>query len=135
MRNLGPLTLGLTVALTGVVLAGGRPRQAAGGPQDYSTYCQTCHGVGGKGDGQLAKHLRKRPADLTRFAKDNDGKFPEERVFKAISGFGRGEAAAGSDMPAWHDVFSKSHESASPAEVKARIESLVRYIETIQAKK
>lgn len=135
MRSLGLLTVGLIVAITAVVAAGGRQLQASGGQQDYSLYCKSCHGVEGKGDGTLAASLRKRPTDLTRYANDDDGKFPEEKVFKAIDGLTRGEAAAGSDMPAWHDVFSKSQESASPEAVKARIESLVKFIETMQAKK
>ena len=135
MRGLGLLTVGLIVAITAVVAAGGRPLQVSSGQEDYSLYCKSCHGAEGKGDGVFAASLRKRPADLTRFASDNDGKFPQEKVFKAIDGLARGEAAAGSDMPAWHDVFSKSQESASPEEVKTRIESLVKHIETMQTKK
>jgi hypothetical protein len=37
-------------------------------------------------------------------------------------------------MPLWGDVFSKSQTSAGPEDVKARIDALVKYLETIQDK-
>jgi len=37
-------------------------------------------------------------------------------------------------MPVWGEVFAQSRESQTPDDVKARIEELVKYLETIQEK-
>ena len=94
----------------------------------------SCHGAEGRGDGVIAKSLKKRPADLTQLTKRNNGVFPEERVFKTIDGRQPGGAHSDSDMPVWGDVFAKSSESAGAENVAARIETLVRYLQTLQAK-
>ena len=103
--------------------------------QKYDVYCATCHGPEGKGDGTLSKSVRKKPADLTQLAKKNNGQFPADTVAKFIDGRTRDEAHLKSDMPVWGDVFSKSQTSSSPEEVKARIDALVKYIETLQQKR
>lgn len=41
----------------------------------------------------------------------------------------------GPDMPVWGDVFAQSRESQGAEGVKARIESLVKYLESIQEKR
>ncbi len=74
-------------------------------------------------------------ADLTQLAKKNNGQFPADTVAKFIDGRTRDEAHLKSDMPVWGDVFSKSQTSSSPEEVKARIDALVKYIETLQQKR
>ncbi len=38
---------------------------AAAGAQLYSTYCASCHGAGGKGDGSAAAALKPPPANHT----------------------------------------------------------------------
>jgi mono/diheme cytochrome c family protein len=122
---------------TSVAAAAGTVPQTAQieeGKQKYNTYCATCHGAGGKGDGTLSKSLRKRPADLTQLASKNKGVFPAEAVAKLIDGRTRDEAHVKSDMPIWGDVFSKSQTSPSPEDVKAKIDDLVKYLETIQSK-
>ncbi len=98
-------------------------------------FCGACHGAGGKGDGPAAKSFRKRPPDLTQLAKRNDGTFPADRVFKIIDGRTPVSGHGGPDMPVWGDVFAQSRESQTPDDVKARIEALVKYLETIQEKR
>ena len=96
-------------------------------------YCSSCHGAEARGDGALAKSLKVRPADLTQLARRNDGVFPADKVFQIIDGR-KGVAHNNSDMPAWGDVFGKASESAGAANTAARIDTLVKYLETLQAK-
>ena len=55
------------------------------GAYAYRTYCASCHGADGKGEGPLTENLRFRPADLTLIAKRNGGSFPVDRVSTASS--------------------------------------------------
>ena len=135
MRVLG--FMGAFIAATAVVAAtvgaGPQTAQIAEGKQKYDFYCASCHGAAGKGDGTLSKSLRKPPADLTQLAKKNQGQFPTETVAKLIDGRTGDEAHLKADMPVWGDVFSKST-NTGPEDVKARMDALVKYLETIQDK-
>ncbi len=67
------------------------------GAEDFATYCAACHGMSGKGDGEGAEGLAKRPADLTQLSARNGGAFPGTRVMAKIYGYtGRD---SGSAMP------------------------------------
>ncbi|MBP9952164.1 MAG: c-type cytochrome [Cypionkella sp.] len=57
------------------------------GPQDFADYCSGCHGVSGKGDGELAGALRRKPADLTKLSRRHKGVFPTTRVMAQIWGY------------------------------------------------
>jgi len=107
--------------------------QTYSGAGAYRVYCAACHGTEAHGDGSIAKTLKKRPADLTQLTKRNNGVFPDEKVVKTIDGKGS-SAHADSDMPSWGDVFAKSSESAGAENAALRIETLVRYLETLQGK-
>jgi mono/diheme cytochrome c family protein len=100
----------------------------------YTTYCATCHGTEGKGNGPFASSMKKRPADLTQLAKQNQGTYPAERVAKTIDGRENAGAHGYSDMPVWGDAFSKTREDNSPEAVREKIDALVRHIETLQEK-
>ena len=135
MRGLaGPVGgfIGALVVTTAVVSAGPQSEPYSGGG-DYQVYCSACHGAGGKGDGSIAKSLKKIPSDLTQLSKQNTGVFPIDKVFKTIEGHGPG-SAHDSDMPAWGDVFAKSSESQGSEKAAMRIRTLVKYLETLQAK-
>ena len=79
----------LMIALLG--LGGCLPQTKAAaqttGGQDYAAYCSACHGAGGKGDGELAAGLAKKPADLTWLSAKNGGVFPTTRVMAQIWGY------------------------------------------------
>jgi mono/diheme cytochrome c family protein len=101
---------------------------------DFQSYCASCHGERGKGDGPIARSLKKRPADLTQLAKRSGGTFPRDMVFRTIDGRKPVAGHGGPDMPIWGEALAKSSRSADDAAVKARIEALVAYLETIQEK-
>jgi mono/diheme cytochrome c family protein len=104
------------------------------GADVFRTYCVVCHGQSAKGDGPLSSQLRKVPADLTLFTKNNKGTFPKELVAKIIDGREPVTGHGGGDMPVWGDAFSRSAEDSDPESVKQKIQALVGYLESIQQK-
>ncbi len=109
-------------------------RQRPTGGEVFRTYCATCHGTSGRGDGPLAGSMRRKPADLTEIAKKNGGEYPSEIVFRTIDGKTPVRGHGGPDMPVWGDAFARSHDGGDAATVKERIDSLVEFIRTLQAK-
>ena len=98
----------------------------------FRTYCAACHGTSARGDGPLADSMRRRPANLTEIAKRHGGSFPADLVFRTIDGRQPVRGHGGPDMPVWGDAFMRSAEIRDEAAVRARIESLVNYLESIQ---
>jgi mono/diheme cytochrome c family protein len=101
------------------------------GAQVFKTYCASCHGMNGRGDGPVAEQLRKAPPDLTRYTERNGGVFPNERLRQIIDGTGVG-AHGDREMPVWGDAFRTARGGLTPDAVKARIDAIVRYLGTIQ---
>lgn len=98
------------------------------GSQLFRTYCASCHGASGRGNGPLADQLRRPPPDLTQFTRRNGGMFPNERVYRIIDG--RDVSSHGDrEMPVWGDIFKVG---SSGPEVRARIDAIVRYLAGIQ---
>ena len=96
----------------------------------FITYCASCHGVSGRGNGPAAEELRHRPADLTQFATRNGGVFNGARIHSIIDG--RTVKAHGTlEMPVWGDAF-KWREGLSENGITVRVDALVRYLETLQ---
>jgi mono/diheme cytochrome c family protein len=97
----------------------------------FRTYCASCHGSDARGAGPMAAHLRVLPPSLTSFALRNSGVFPSERVRRIIDG--RDIPAHGSfEMPIWGDAFRRTREGLSEEAAAARIDAIVKYLETIQ---
>ena len=97
----------------------------------YTTHCASCHGTGAHGDGPVAESLRVRPADLTQLAARNGGTLPRAKVYRVVDG--RDVGAHGNvDMPVWGDAFRR--QGLTDAQSKARIEAIVGYLESIQAR-
>ena len=117
--------------VTAGVTAGAQSEPYSGGA-DYQVYCSSCHGASGKGDGSIAKSLKKHPADLTQLAKLNNGVFPGDKVYNTVDGRASGSRHSDSDMPAWGDVFAKSSESQGAENAALRIRTLVKYLGTLQ---
>ena len=107
-------------------------KQTTPGGEVFRTYCASCHGTTARGDGPLASSMNRKPANLTEIAKRNGGQYPSELVFRTIDGRQPVRGHGGPDMPVWGDAFAKSREAGDTDRVKAVINSLVEYLESIQ---
>jgi len=110
------------------------PTSAASGKQMYENYCSVCHGVDGKGNGPAAVALKDQPTDLTMLAKNNGGKFPDDRVYTVLQ-FGVETPAHGTkDMPVWGPALRSLSQGSSTAEMQEhqRITNLTNYLRTLQ---
>ena len=100
----------------------------------FEFYCATCHGRDGKGSGPVAATLKTRPADLTRIAARNGGKFPTEHVESLVTAAGGvlTSAHGSTEMPVWGPIF----QALDPRDkvTKVRISNIVEYIESMQVK-
>jgi mono/diheme cytochrome c family protein len=130
MRIFASLSTTCALALGAVLVAAAPQAQTDDMSRtDYQAFCSSCHGSTGHGDGPLAASMRAKPADLTQVKAKNDGVFPKDRIVKFVT---NGHESAG--MPAWGDVFAKSQQSVGPDAARLRVEALVQYLETLQAK-
>jgi mono/diheme cytochrome c family protein len=68
------------------------------GAEDFAAFCSACHGLSGKGDGDAAATLDRKPADLTGLSARNGGVFPGTTVMAKIWGYTGGRDGA-SPMP------------------------------------
>jgi mono/diheme cytochrome c family protein len=105
----------------------------ASGKEMFMSYCASCHGKSATGDGPAGSALKQAPADLTRLAKRNGGKYPANKVTSILRGQTRLVAHGDQDMPIWGPVFwkmSQGHEER----VQMRIANLNRYLESVQEK-
>ena len=109
-----------------------QPLNEVAGSASYRAYCAACHGIAGKGDGPAAKVLKVPPSDLTQMAARNGGKYPESKVKMSIVGDEAPAAHGSRDMPMWGELF-RSIDDRAVAEL--RTHNLVKYLESIQAKK
>lgn len=104
---------------------------ADAGKQMFDTYCATCHGLDGKGEGPARAALKGTPADLTLLAQKNGGKFPAMHVEAKLREVDT--AVHGSkEMPIWGTLLSSV--SGSQGEIQMRISNLTKYIESLQVK-
>lgn len=135
--------VGLATAALGFGWAAGTAWAAGDEPVDspsagavtYRTYCASCHGSDGRGEGYIAPTLRVKPTDLTRLAAENEGVFPEPSVREAIDGRSDVRAHGSREMPIWGDIFLWP-EPDSPERrehVRRKIGELVAYLKSIQA--
>jgi mono/diheme cytochrome c family protein len=108
-----------------------QPTPMTSGKEMFKTYCATCHGPGGKGDGPAATALKKAPADLTQLTRKHNGKFPDAYVAAKLKNVD--EPVHGSrEMPVWGALLPSV--SQGEAETQLRINNIVQYIASIQAK-
>lgn len=116
------------------------------GKHEYESKCASCHGLSGKGDGEMHKHLINAPTDLTLLAKQSGGAFPTQLVWLTIDG--RTEKDIGPhgsrEMPVWGREYRQEVLRAAGPEgaafaqpewyVRGRIVALIDYMARIQAK-
>lgn len=96
----------------------------------YMSYCVSCHGWTGKGDGPAGLALKSPPADLTKLSARNGGVFPDAQVKKYIQGERPIQAHGSRKMPVWGKVFRRE---STGSEARMQYLALSRFIESIQA--
>ncbi|MFW5955510.1 MAG: c-type cytochrome [Rhodothermales bacterium] len=99
----------------------------------YQSFCASCHGVDGRGDGPVADVLTTPLGDLTQLKRQNDGTYPAQEVYTVIDGRNGVQAHGTREMPVWGHVWME--EDGTPVRqefVDARINELVEYLRTIQ---
>jgi mono/diheme cytochrome c family protein len=98
-----PLGMAVLAVLAACVMPGREAASVPTGAQDFAEHCVACHGASGKGDGEAAAGLAKKPADLTQLSAKNGGVFPGTRVMAQIWGYtGRDE---GRVMPEFKELL------------------------------
>lgn len=111
-------------------------QDVASGDFLYFTFCSTCHGAAGKGDGPTAPVLTRHPADLTSLSARNAGVFPVARVIRQIEGTDP-MLAHGGPMPLYARVFDGAEAALvvtpeGEIATNAVVLDLVAYLETLQ---
>lgn len=102
----------------------------------YLTYCQSCHGAGGAGDGPAAASLRQPPADLTRLWQRYGTPLDQQQLAEYIDGRLLVSFHGRREMPIWGDEFfadAPAHTPGLEATRRRLIEVLVEYLETLQS--
>ena len=143
----------IPLAVAGVLLATlGATAHAAQAP-DFSSYtgaelykrfCSACHGATAEGDGPVAASFKSMVPDLTRIAKRQGGKFPDERIHRIIDGRQVPAPHGSRDMPIWGDRYTQEKVKAAEHYVdmpydmemfaRGRIIALIDYLHRLQAK-
>ncbi len=105
------------------------------GLAEYKRSCAVCHGLDAKGNGVMAVALKNTPADLTKISKQNDGKFPHERIYKTIEGLDQLTEHGTREMPIWGEKYRKEAHLTSEDEhlyLRGRMFELMIYLQSIQ---
>jgi mono/diheme cytochrome c family protein len=124
------------IAIVGSLIVGAYPIAlvAAGiedAKRDYQAACAVCHGRQARGDGPLKDELKTPVPDLTALARNNNGKFPSDRVIQIIDGREQVRAHGSREMPVWGNSFRLR--DAGPT-VASRIKALTEYLDRLQEK-
>lgn len=116
------------------VPAGAEEAPGTTGAALYKTYCASCHGIYGRGDGPVAPSLKVEVPDLTRIAARHGGEFPAEQIRKIIDGRSTRPPHGPRDMPVWGDAFRTGGGEKPQADQRANewIQLLTEYLRSIQ---
>jgi mono/diheme cytochrome c family protein len=120
------------------------------GRTEFLSKCAECHGADGKGEGPMSGKLKRKPADLTALAKNNNGVFSAGAIAAIVDGRGA-VPHRGLEMPVWgcrQQPSSGRHGKVQPkpidslldmpcdpeVAIKKRILEIVEYLRRIQEK-
>lgn len=100
----------------------------------FESYCASCHGTSGRGDGPVSKSLAVEVPDITRYAQRHGRPFDRELVERIIDGRHVIAAHRTRMMPVWGEAFSISHLGDPDAEraTRLQIERLADYVWQLQ---
>jgi len=110
------------------------PQMLETGRSLFTTYCASCHGVTGVGNGPAAMSMRRTVPDVTGLAMANGGVFPSDRVGRIIDGR-EVESHGDRDMPVWGDAFKAVPGGHSNDAVGGRIRAILGYLQSIQRRR
>jgi mono/diheme cytochrome c family protein len=104
------------------------------GAELYKRFCSACHGAKAEGDGPVAASFRIMVPDLTRIAKRQGGKFPDERIHRIIDGRQVPAPHGSREMPIWGWEFATVGKDGTPdlATSDLLVARLVDYLRSIQ---
>ena len=109
------------------------------GKSSFGARCATCHGVDGKGGGEISELFRIPPTDLTTLAERAGGSFPFVEVYYTLA-LGMEQRGHGdAEMPVWGDYFvadSLEDRGVAPGDAismaAGRLMALTLFLESIQ---
>jgi len=107
------------------------PKVLGAGRGAYLSYCASCHGNAGTGDGPVAESLKAKPPDLTRLT-DATGEFEEARVWTSIDGTHAASAHGSREMPVWGKALAKQGRRRGEGWAQVEIWTLIEYLKSIQ---
>ena len=106
------------------------------GKKEFVTYCGSCHGSNGKGDGPIVHFLERKPPNLTLLSKNNGGVYPFERIGGGVDGTYILAEHGTREMPIWGYRFVQEaqQQNKSDISIKARAKALniILYLQVIQ---
>ena len=132
MRRIAAIALTLAQSVAGAAAA----QDAAAGGRTYATFCASCHGAAGQGDGPVAGLLTVPATDLTTLSARNGGVFPVAEVVFRIDG--RAPLTAhGSPMPPFGGMFAGEDAAlktaaGQPVLTSRAIADLVAFLQQLQ---
>jgi len=106
--------------------------QSLKGPDLFRSYCASCHGREGKGDGPVAPALNSKVPDLTTIAQRHGGIFPDKWVTELIEGPKSVLAHGSREMPIWGPIFHQIENDHDYGQV--RLKNVSDYLRSIQQK-
>ncbi|MFP7571152.1 c-type cytochrome [Marivita sp. S2033] len=110
--------------------------QASDGRALFVENCAVCHGADGKGNGSMARAMRKAPPDLTLISLRNRNTFPKAKVLSTIDGYTRTDMM-GPGMPEFGallegDLVPLDTGDGVLTPTPRKLVALLEYIESIQ---
>jgi mono/diheme cytochrome c family protein len=99
------------------------------GRHTYETFCASCHGLDGRGDGPVADALTDDLDDLRLLRQQHGGSFPVELIYGMIDGREDVRAHGTREMPVWGNVWTERDDQET---VDRRISELVEFLRSIQ---
>jgi mono/diheme cytochrome c family protein len=100
------------------------------GSRLFHSYCATCHGPDGKGNGPAAPALKTAPPDLTILAKKNGNKFPAEHVMSVLANESDFPIHGSKEMPIWGPIFRRMGADQDLGRLRAH--NVTEYLKAIQ---
>lgn len=131
------LLAALLYMLSTAVVAEQERRNLEIGKAEFERSCAICHGLDGRGNGEMAEVLKVPPSNLTILAQHNNGYFPYLEVYQSIEGSGRVGLHGSRQMPVWGDRYRAEAEILGEERylyTRGLILELINYLMSIQVK-